>query len=193
MASFFYVLFLLSSANFTSILTSYVLVRTVANSLFFLFLDVNERDKAAIMALHNLSYTVPAVTSKTSVKWTPCIPESKDSMLIEVNNSTEISKRLKFLYGLCERKNFRKHPVIFIIKKSKEPSSYVIAFEDIRYTCDSLISAVDDAFKIYVMMKVPFPPQCVRVWVFINELFYKVALEEKPNAKIISMLDSFKI
>ncbi|XP_037033372.1 uncharacterized protein LOC119072298 [Bradysia coprophila] len=158
--------------------------------------DLNAKNRTFVMALHQLSYTVPAHTTseknKHKITWAPTIPESKDAFLVVVNDSEELDKRLKLQYRLCELKNFKIHPVIFVMGKANN-TRYVIALGSIRYECESLIDAVDDAFKIYVMMKIPFPPQCARVWLFLNELFYKIDLEQKPSAKIMSMLDSYQI
>lgn len=146
------------------------------------------------MALHHLSYTVPTKVSieKKNVSWTPTIPDSKDSFLMVVKNSAEMDKFLKSQYKLCELKNIKQHPIIFELKNSKE-IKYIIAVGNTTYESASLIDAVDEAFKIFVMLKIPFPPQCDRVWLFLNELFYKIALEQRANAKMISMLNSYKM
>lgn len=89
---------------------------------------------------------------------------------------------------ICKQKGIEEHPVVF---ESKNEVKYFVGVGNTIYECTSFIDAVDAAFKIFVTFKIPFPPECEKVWLFLNEIFYKIQLQQKPNATIMSNLSSY--
>lgn len=144
------------------------------------------------MALHNLSFTVPTRVKCNNQLWTPTISESQDAFLLKVKHSNTIVKEMKKVKIICETRGIAKHPVIFEVDHSEKTEYFVAVYETI-YQCPSLIAAVDTAFKLFVMWKIPFPPQCVKVWLFLNQIFYKINLPQQPNFKMVSISSSYQL
>lgn len=142
------------------------------------------------MAFHNLSYLQPSNTTTKKKRWTPTIQDSKDSFLITTTRSELFSKELKKRKVVLELKGIPDHPIILESSTAKE---YFVGVGDTIYKCDSVVDAVDVAFKFFVVFKIPFPPECEMVWLFLNQFFYKIELKQQPNTKLISMYNSYNV
>lgn len=144
------------------------------------------------MAFHNLHYVVPTKCTFQKKTWTPTIPESQEAFIKMVNNSNAIAIEMKKHKALYEGKGIQDHPIVFEVKNSGSRGYCVVVCQTI-YDCSSLIEAVDAAFKFYVMCNIPFPPQCVKFWMFLNQFFYKIDLPQKANFKMASIYNSFQL
>lgn len=144
------------------------------------------------MAFHNLHYIVPTKCTVKKKTWTPTILESQEAFLKTVNNSNAIAIEMKKHKAIYGGKGIQDHPIVFEVKNSGSRDYFVGVCQTI-YDCPSLIEAVDAVFKLYVMCNIPFPPQCVKFWLFINQFFYKIDLPQKPNFKMVSIFDSFQL
>lgn len=155
------------------------------------------------MSLHHVSSLIPKQVTTTKKTWTPSIVCSEEAFLVIVENEAEMIAELKKRNNFCATRGILHHPLMFECKKAKsskggdggdgsEERKYFIGLGDTIYACESLIEALDASFKLFVMFKIPFPPECKRIWIFLNEIFYKINLQEKPNYKIISSLNSYK-
>lgn len=141
-----------------------------------------------MMAMHHLSFLTP-VKVTNNVTWTPSIVQSKESFFKTIKNEQQITAEMGIRRSQREKKEILPHPMIFeILNKGK----YVVAIGETFYDCTSFIDAVDAAFKIYVILNIPFSPECSKVWRFLNEIFYKLDLELTPDPKLMSMVSSFK-
>lgn len=66
----------------------------------------------------------------------------------------------------------------FIVLVGEEPEySYFVYFQDILYTVDDLVSAIDLSFKIYMVLNAEYPPENLLVWLLIQEFIYKLHTE----------------
>lgn len=159
----------------------------------FKILDCNARDLTILMAFHHLHYIVPVKCTVKKKSWTPAIPQSQEAFLKKVKNSNSIASELKtYKATFYDEKGIPEHPIVFEVKNSRT-TNYVVSVCQTNYDCPSLIEAVDATFKFYVMFNIPFPPQCVTFWLFINQIFYKINLPQKPDFKMVSMYDSFNL
>lgn len=156
-----------------------------------IFTDVNMRDQNTIMAFHHLHFLVPTKVTCKKKNWTPCIPESEDGFLKVVKSSNSIAKEMEDHKIFSDLKGIGDHPIIFVVRNMGN-ADYFVAICRVIYKCESLIHAVNAAFQIYVMLNIPFPPQCEKVWSFINQIFYKIELQPEPNFKMVSVLNSFQ-
>ncbi len=157
-----------------------------------IFTDVNVRDLKTIMAFHHLHYLVPAKTKSSKCTWTPSIPESQQAFLVEVKSFNSIASEMASQKSFCDLKGFPDHPKIFVIGNTAK-AEYCVAMYESIYKCESLMGAVNAAFQIFVMLNIRFPPQCVKVWTFLNQIFFKIDLLEKPTFKMVSLMNSFQL
>lgn len=142
------------------------------------------------MALHNVSYLIPTRVSTKKKTWLPTIVDSKDAFLKLVANGLKgIEKQLKIRKVRCEEKGMEEHLLIL----ESTMNEYFMGVGATIYECPSFIDALDAAFKFFVVFKINFPPDCSKIWHFLNQIFYKIDLPQKPSANIISALNSFKL
>lgn len=145
-----------------------------------------------MMALHHLSYMVPSRVVVKNNAWTPTVPDSKNAFFKIVKNEDLIAAEMKRRSIVCKEKEIKDHPMVFESKIANEVK-YFVGVGNFIYECTSFIDAVDAAFKIFVTFKIPFPPECAMIWLFLNEIFYKINLQQKPSAKLIFTLNSFQL
>lgn len=144
------------------------------------------------MAFHYLSYLVPTKVTVKQKTWTPSIPDSQQAFLKIVTNSNAIVGEMKKQKAICDMRGIPDHPIVFVLEKS-ESNKYFVGLCETVYEIESVIDAVDAAFKFFVMFEIPFPPQAVKFWLFLNQIFYKIDLPQKPNYKMVSVLNSFHL
>lgn len=156
------------------------------------FLDANVRDRIILMAFHNLSYLLPSKVSTKKKTWTPSIPDSTDAFVQIVKNSNSMVARMKAQKSISDEYGIAYHPTILEVQNSKT-NDYFVGICETIYDSTSFIAAVDGAFKLFVMLNIPFPPQCSKFWLFLNQIFYKLDLPQKPNYKMVSVLNSFTL
>lgn len=141
------------------------------------------------MSLHHVSYLVPSkTTAKNKTTWTPTILESQEAFFKSVKNQELLLNEMKKRKKVCDFKGIQDHPMIFEVSSGKD-TKYCVALCETIYECKDLIQAVEASFKIFAMLKIPFPPECEKVWFFVNEIFFKVKFEKKPNFKLLSNLN----
>lgn len=155
-----------------------------------IFTDVNVRDLKTIMAFHHLHYLVPTKTKSSKCTWTPSIPESQEAFLLVVKSFNAIASQMASQKLFCDLKGFADHPKIFVVKNTGK-AEYCVAVQESIYKCESLLIAVNAAFQVYVLFNIRFPPQCEKVWSFLNQIFFKIDLQEKPTFKMVSIMNSF--
>lgn len=152
------------------------------------------------MALHHVSCLIPAKVTTKKKTWTPSIVCSEEAFLKIVSNRTEVATEMKIRNDFCTERSIPYHPVLFECPKKSEDlddtegsdaNNYLIGICDTIYECDSLIDAVDSAFKMFAILKIPFPPECKKIWLFLNEIFYKIQLQQQPTYNLVSSLNSF--
>lgn len=145
------------------------------------------KDRIVLMAMHHLSCMIPSKVVVKKKTWTPTILDSKDAFMKIAKSKEQISLEMNRRNAVCKGKGVRNHPIIF-----ESGTEYFVGVEETIYECSSFIHAVDVAFKIFATLKIPFPPECVNVWMFLNEAFYRTNLKQKASAKLLSNLNYFK-
>lgn len=64
-------------------------------------------------------------------------------------------------------------PIIALIGTDiLKPSSILVFFDGITYTCSSVPAAIDTCYKIFHVLRIQYPDECMNVWKFIQKYFY---------------------
>lgn len=153
--------------------------------------DENLKNRAFVMALHNYNYLAPSPHTANNKRRTPPIQESEDTFLNVVSNENQIDKLMQKRMKTCEQKDIKPHPIIFEIQNARE-TSYIVGIGNWRYECDSLVDAVDASLKIYDVLQIPYPPECCKVWTFLNGIFFEGSQGVTVTDKLSSLIDTFK-
>lgn len=124
-------------------------------------------------ALHGLA--IPASVMCQNKRWKPSIDTSQECFFQNAINKESMETKLKVKLKSCDKKELQHFPIIFGIGDDEENlTEYVVAVSDIFYTFPSFIDAMDAAFKCYIFYNISFPPQVIRFWSLINQIFYKI-------------------
>lgn len=91
--------------------------------------------------------------------------------------------------SFAKKKNVKEHPIIFGIGEERHSvNEFDVAFKNIRYNFDNYLSALDATFKIFHFFGIEFPPESRKVWLIVNELFYKLKTQETISCKLNSLI-----
>ncbi len=126
------------------------------------------------MALHHLMS--PSLTKVKGISWHPSIQDSKDALLSVVRRLTDMKEKIRERKNHCRIKQLTFHPMIFEVETG---NNFVVVFNDIQYEFESVVHAIDTAFKMFDFFEIPYPHECKNVWTFLQSFFYKTNINEK--------------
>lgn len=183
----------MSDFGHSLLLTFVILVNSLSWLTNNYFVDVNIRDRKVFMSLHSVTFLVPKRVSTKKKTWTPAIACSENAFLWVVKKKEDIAGVMQCRKTACDLMDIDYHPMMFECNTKDGGPKYFIGICDVTYECNSFLQAVDASFKIFIMFKIPFPPECKRVWIFLNEIFYKIKLQSEANEIIVSNSDSYEL
>lgn len=150
------------------------------------FVDVNTKNIAIGKSLHYLAS--PGSRGHTN-KWLPSMKSSQRTIYKFIQYSCKIPIEMDKRNTFCKEKNMKEHPLIFGVGDNKDSvNEFIVAFKNLRYTFNDYLRALDAVFKMYNFFGIDFPPESQKVWVIINELFYKLKTKEKASGKLNSII-----
>ncbi len=131
---------------------------------------------------------IPSPVTWQNKRWKPSIDTSIECFFNITTNKESMEELLKKHLRSCDKKEIQYFPLIFGIgDDEKKLSEYVVAIGEVFYTFQSFIEAMDAAFKCFIFYKIPFPPQVLRFWSLMNEIFYKIKI---PQLELTSTLSA---
>lgn len=120
----------------------------------------------------------------------PSIIEQRDAFLYKLDNESslpdEITERRKTLAEL----KLTLQPWIVYVGNFLTPTKVFIIVDDIIYTVDSIVTAVDITFKIFYSTHAEYTAHCFNIWLFIQLGFYnlKTKFDGKFNTIVNALL-----
>lgn len=156
--------------------------------------DANVYDIEFALAL--LHFMEPSsIVLKNNKRFKATLPSSKMRLFKLVEDKAKIEIHWALAEKGRRQLQLNSFPMIYGVgETNKLVSEFTLKFNQLNYTFDSFVEALDGAFKFYIFFKLPFSPEHRRFWALINGLFYKIdtPLLEMTSA-ISSCLNSFKI
>lgn len=145
------------------------------------------------MALQHLM--VPAaLVLQNKKKYKPTIEKSKTCLFRLVDDKSNMDAFLTLSLKDRQTKKLEIYPMIFGIGESNSTiSEFVLTFKGIAYSFNTIIEALDTAFKCYVFFNISFSPEHKRFWALLNGLFYKIKCKLEITSAISSIINSFEI
>lgn len=108
-------------------------------------------------------------------RFKPTIADSQKALHLELQNMADLKDQVEKIKKFAVEKGLKVQP--FIISTSTQFGVY---FNDIYFMSDSFLCAVDLCFKIFFVLNLKYPPQCIKVWRFLQYYFYEIKDEEDP-------------
>lgn len=155
--------------------------------------EKNYHNIQIVLALQHL-LAPSSVVLKSKKRFRPSIPSSKKWLFQLVECKTLIEAEINLAKLHWQKHQLEAYPTIFGIGETHlSVSEFVVVFNDIHYTFESIVEAIDASFKCYLFFNISFSPEHKRFWTSINSLFYKIDSVPKPTPAILSIINSFKI
>lgn len=124
----------------------------------------------------------------TKKKWKPGIVDSQESFLVVTCAATiqsTISARTEryFAMGLSNQAY-----IIGVGDNISTVTYYLIVLDTIIYRTENIIKAIDIAFKMQFVLYIGYPQESHLVWLFIQNYFYDIKLQNDKQATAVTCL-----
>lgn len=145
-----------------------------------------------VYALQHLMAPTTVVNKEKNKRFRATATSAKSMLIKLVNGKTEMKKYLEYFTKWRESEKQDIHPIVFALGESHNTViEFVVSFRGLSYFFDTIIEAIDAAFKCYLFFQIGFPPEHKRFWSVINGLFYNVECGLNTTPAISSTIGSF--
>lgn len=107
--------------------------------------------------------------------WKFTINDSIESFVVEVTDASQVAEKIENAKSFCISKNLRLQPFIIYINCS-EPQ-FCVAYDNIYYSFNNFLVALDICFKVFFIFKLTYPKQSEKFWLFIQKYLYNITTE----------------
>lgn len=139
------------------------------------------------MALFHMNCMVPVSVSSEKCLWTPTIPDAKGAFCCTAVDENHIAHEFKKRSDLNTLKGIDTAPLIFYVSDSE---TFFVRYQELYFKGENFLDAVDTAFKIIAIFKVPLPLDSSKIWHFLNAVFFKIQLSDAPTSEFISKIST---
>ncbi len=134
------------------------------------------------------------VNGKTTYK-KYTISDSQQTFLLVANSIIEANQIMDLRAAEKKRNNEKIQPTVIVIMEDREPKEFYVYFDDIKYKMFTLIAAIDCCFKCFHVFDLKYPLECINIWQFIQNYYFKLTHEEDDviivNSQLIKSLDEY--
>lgn len=104
--------------------------------------------------------------------WKFTINDSIQSFIIEVQDPSQITEKIQNAKEFCISKNIKLQPYIIYINNNE--AQFCVVYDNIYYSFDNFLVALDICFKIFFVFKLTYPKQSEKFWLFIQKKLYDI-------------------
>ena len=72
-------------------------------------------------------------------------------------------------------------PYVLVLERNDEQNDYYIIFNGITYKFHRLIPAIESCFKLFFVLNIEYPPECVQIWQIVEKYVFNI----KPSLKSV--------
>nr|XP_029708294.1 uncharacterized protein LOC109409192 [Aedes albopictus] len=115
----------------------------------------------------------PVLTFAQKRRWKPSIVESRDSVIIQVDNLAKLRTTLNKYFNSCREKGIDSTPFIVVHGSDpKHPEGFSVWNNVVAYKLPNLQKALDVCVKLFKTYDIPFPPQSSLIWNLLATFLY---------------------
>lgn len=161
------------------------------------FLDT--RDYIIVCLLSNvLQSPILQITDKNNKRWKPSILESRESVVIFVNDMSDISSKLECLKRKYENlkngingKCLSLQPVVIVFGRDIfNLKKFVIHVDDVYFEAPTLLQAIRICFMLFYSLNLEYPVESLQTWQFFQKYFFNINYNKniKLSTKVQSLI-----
>lgn len=122
--------------------------------------------------------------------WRPSKQECRDAFITHVLRQMDLQETITKRKEKYSTYGATLQPSIFIIGENlRKIEKYFVLVDNIFYTVNNIVQAVDICFKLYQALHCEYPWACETVWQFIRKGFYKITTSyDKEFVSVNSLL-----
>ncbi|GJQ68607.1 hypothetical protein Trydic_g17157 [Trypoxylus dichotomus] len=129
-----------------------------------------------ILALKCLCFLFPPITVRTKrhqKNWRPSKIEVQQSFFLHVQDYGGLKKAVSRRKSILKQNGETMQPLVVVQGDNNNFQSYVM-IDDIVYTLESPLKAVDTCFKTFFALNLKYPAESAHIWTFIQQKIYNI-------------------
>lgn len=80
--------------------------------------------------------------------------------------------------------------IIFVGEEPSELRNFYVYFEGVTYEVDTPLAAVEICFKVFHVLSLAYPTDCVNIWMFIQKQFFSIDIDTDIIPSVVTTLMS---
>ena len=124
--------------------------------------------------------------------WKYSIKDSQDNTFFICSSVTNFDERLKTLIAKNKEYKIPTNVLIGCIENDENPRQYIVIFDEIRYSFETVLEALECAVAIHFVFSIKYQSQSINFWKFIQGFFYSMPLEAPTNSHTKDMVKKYK-
>lgn len=135
----------------------------------FLFADTKNFIVVSLLA-HILPS--PHLTCSGKRRWKPSILETRQSVVLHINDLSELNETLRVLFDRSREKGIQTTPFILVHGDLKKPTGFLVWNNIVSYKLPNFLKALDICLKIYKAYNIDFPRHSLAVWDLLSTFLF---------------------
>lgn len=84
--------------------------------------------------------------------------------------------------------NIKSHPYIIGLGESKfKIKHFYVVLGETKVKVSDFITALDFCFKLFIIFKIPYPPESRAVWIILNKVFFDINVTSIMTARLCAL------
>ncbi|XP_053691660.1 uncharacterized protein LOC128740159 [Sabethes cyaneus] len=149
----------------------------------------NDARDAIIVSLLVHILPSPILTLTDKIRWKPTILESKESILVYVQNQPFLESTLARLFNAWRSKGVPAVPLIVVFGEDKiNLTGFTVWTNAVPYKFPNFLKALDICIKFYMTYDIDFPRQSVAAWKLLSECLFDLSpSSDQANVKALRL------
>ncbi|XP_021695222.1 uncharacterized protein LOC110675148 [Aedes aegypti] len=114
----------------------------------------------------------PHLTCSGKRRWKPSILETRQSVVLHINDLSELNETLRVLFDRSREKGIQTTPFILVHGDLKKPTGFLVWNNIVSYKLPNFLKALDICLKIYKAYNIDFPRHSLAVWDLLSTFLF---------------------
>lgn len=114
----------------------------------------------------------PHLTCSEKRRWKPSILESRQSVVIHINDISELNETLSGLFKRSRERGVETTPFILVHGDVKNPAGFLVWNNVVSYKLPTFLKALDICMKIFKAYNIDYPRQSSAVWDLLSTFLF---------------------
>lgn len=114
----------------------------------------------------------PHLTCSGKRRWKPSILESRQSVVVHINDLSELNEALAAIFNRSRERGFVTTPFILVHGDVKNPAGFLVWNNVVSYKLPNFLKALDICMKIFKAYSIDYPRHSSAVWDLLSTFFF---------------------